>query len=477
MALISQGGGRVRTSAPGFFGRAGKSIKGALTPKPSPIRKATTSVSGPTKTSGPFTGSGYGAGGTVQDPFAFIKGLLTSTDPKAAQALIDKIYAPQRDLVNQQIAQSQALATARAQQMQDVYGALAQYMGGLQGNLEKIYSQGHADGSALTAGMSGPVGDVAGHMNVMTGAENAYNAAMAKAGGDLGASMPGVYSLMATQQVKQMLNAAGADQQQLRLKLLDLSSKEASDVLSYLENAQSKDAQLQEWAYGAKQSQVADLGKQNQAYLNYLQKQYELNWQHNYETGKLTLEQSKAQADATYKAQLLQLRQQGLIDTQTYQQGMLNVAQGKLTVAQKNAATSAKSASARAAASGPVGKAQAALLSTTQKMGKDIGSKRSKSGNANNATWITPDGKGFAHQIWYGGPGKYSDTPVKGWTKVAPSPGKQWSSQNLWTYAWKTYAPSLFSYYRALYPNIAKTPGGIQKLVEKRVAAAVGWHP
>ena len=161
------------------------------------------------------------------------------------------------------------MALARAQQMQQVYGAFAQYMGGLQGNLQSIYQAGHADGTALASGMAGPTGAVGEHLSTMAGIQNTMLDSEGKAWGDFGASMPGVYSLMATQNIKQMLNAATADQQTLRNKLLDLSSQEASDILKYLDDAKSKDVQLSEWAYGQKQTQLSQFAAAQQATLNY----------------------------------------------------------------------------------------------------------------------------------------------------------------------------------------------------------------
>src|SRR5436190_7352958 len=70
-----------------------------------------------------------------QDPFDFIKGLMASTDPAQIRALIDPIYAPLRQQVNDQIAQIDAQSKARAQQMSEIYQAFAQYAGGMQGQI------------------------------------------------------------------------------------------------------------------------------------------------------------------------------------------------------------------------------------------------------------------------------------------------------------------------------------------------------
>jgi hypothetical protein len=255
----------------------------------------------------------------MQDPFKFIQDLLQSTDPASARALIDQIYAPAREEINNQIAQSQANAQARASQMQQVYGAFAQYMGGLSGNLQSIYAAGKADGNALASGMSGPTGAVGDHLANMQGIQNTYLGAMGSAEGQLGASMPGVYSLMATQQVKNMLNAAGASQDQLRAKLLDLSSQEASDILKYLDSAQSKDVQLKEWAYGQQQTSVSQQASRDLAYKNYIQRQGELNFEHDLQSKKFTFEQAQQREKNWVDQQMANYRSQNLTDRETAQ--------------------------------------------------------------------------------------------------------------------------------------------------------------
>src|SRR5215831_15275594 len=331
MPLVSQGGGRVRTSpltsytpghaptslgirrprAGGFLGRGSWGIQKTTTSVPSAIRKASRSVSGSTKATGSNVPSTTGGGG-VQDPFKFIQGLLSNMDPAKAQALVDQIYAPLRQQINDQIAQSQGLALARANQMKDVYGAFAQYMGGLQGNLQSIYQAGRSDGNALASGMAGPGGDVAAHLDTMAGIQNTMLGAEAKGWGDFGASMPGVYSLMATQNVKNMLNAATADQATLRSKLLELSSQEASDVLKYLNDAQAKDVQLKEWAYGQRQSQQAGLSSQTNSYLNYLQKNSGVAYNNAIIAGQ-TPAQAQAAANNTWRRGIASMRASGLI--------------------------------------------------------------------------------------------------------------------------------------------------------------------
>src|SRR5215831_9347112 len=160
--------------------------------------------------------------------------------------------------------------------------------------------------------MAGPGGDVAAHLDTMAGIQNTMLGAEAKGWGDFGASMPGVYSLMATQNVKNMLNAATADQATLRSKLLELSSQEASDVLKYLNDAQAKDVQLKEWAYGQRQSQQAGLSSQTNSYLNYLQKNAGVAYNNAIIAGQ-TPAQAQAAANNTWRRGIASMRASGLI--------------------------------------------------------------------------------------------------------------------------------------------------------------------
>lgn len=335
MPLVSSGGGKVRTSAPirskGLTdrGTSRKFPKSGIGKAPV-IKSPTRGVAGATKTVGKTASD---------DPFAFIKDLMSGSDPASVQALIDKIYAPSRDAINQQLAQSGATAKARADQMSQVYGAFAQYMGGLQGNLNTIYQNGRSDGQALAGGMSGPTGAVGDHLATLAGEQNTMLDAKAKGWSEFGASMPGVYSLMATQEIKSMLQAANASDDQLRAKLLDLNSQEATAVLNYLNDAKAKDIQLKEWAYGQKTSQTAAKAKQNQDYLNYLQKQREINFQHDIAVGKLTLAQATAKENSWYHQQLVDARNQGLIDTETYHSQLIGQGNTRLGIQQQNANT------------------------------------------------------------------------------------------------------------------------------------------
>jgi hypothetical protein len=285
------------------------------------------------------TGAAGNVTGAPTDPFSFIQGLLTPTDPEAARQLIDQVYAPIRQQIMGQIAQSQANALARAQQMQQVYGSFAQYMGGLQGNLASIYQQGHQDASAMTAGMAGPSGGVGGLLGQMQGFQNQKVGAEQQAYSQLGASMPGIYSLQATQEVKNMLNAETATEAQLRSKLLDLSSQEASQVLSYLQSAQDKDVQLKEWAYGQRQTQLTQAQQLKQQGLSNMSgyvNQLEKNAQSIYDQaifGNATPAQASAAYTRSWQQGLAAMQGSGLITAQQARQmrGLLAGGTGTLS--------------------------------------------------------------------------------------------------------------------------------------------------
>src|SRR5215471_4578215 len=334
-ALKSLNGGKVKAPT-GLFGRAGagiaktgRSVAGAVKIKPLATTKTTVPKVGTSAVSAP-------AG--PQDPNEFIKNLLISTDPTAVRNLIDQVYAPSRQAINDQIAQLQASSQARAGQMQQVYQAFAQYMGGLPQQMADIYKgQGYADGAALAQGMAGPGGNVGAHLQSLSNADmmsqlSANWQSWAKA-------QPGIYSLMATSNIKQMLNAEGDSEAQLRSKLLDLSSQEASSILNYITQAQSKDASLQEWAYQQGVAQTNARASQNQAYLNYLQRQSQVEFEQLMATKKFTEQQAVDKVNADYKAQLAAARQQGLIDTETYHSQLVSQGAQRIATGQKNAAT------------------------------------------------------------------------------------------------------------------------------------------
>jgi hypothetical protein len=436
--------------------------------------------------------------GAPQDPSAFIQGLLTSTDPAQAKALIDQIYAPQRQAVNDQIAQLDATAKARADQMSQVYQAFAQYAGGMPSQVQNMYSQGAIDGASLASGMSGPQGDVGSHLQAMSKGD-----LMQELGANWAsyfAAQPHIYSLMATENVKNMLNAATATDAQLRSKLLDLSSQEASQILSYLNDAQAKDTSLQEWAYQQKTAQYNAVqsnalatqkakAQANQQYLNYLQKQYIANMNYKIATLKLTAQQAKNQTDAWYKRQLIMAKQQGLIDNATYRAQMVALGQGKLKVAQTNAQTSqqrARTAAASAAArtaqtkTASTQKIQAKLNSTKQAMIKSANALKQKSqGSQSQTIYQAADGT----QVYKAKGGGYVDgngKPVSaaGVTATHQSqPALSQDRRGMWNNVYRQYASTLFDYYRYLYPNLATQKGQLQMLVNRAVTNALGWGP
>lgn len=373
MALISSGGGRLKPHVPkGLFGKVGlgashttsgvssairhappkiKPMKRIAPPKHNPVLDALT----------PKTASSAAASGT-QDPFAFIKGLLQTTDPTQARAIVDQVYAPLRQQIMDQIAQIDGMAQARADQMSKIYGEFAQYMQGMPGAIEGIYGKGSASynaGAAAGGAMAGPAGAVTDHLNAASQIDQGMNDAIGKSWASYAAALPGIYSLAATENIKQMLGDAQANEQKLREDLLSLSSKEASDILDYLDNARQNDTALQEWAYGQKQSQdqaaaanatsLANAkAKSSQDYLDYLQKQRQIDFNNSIVLGKLNVAQAKAKADAAYKRNLLMLKQQGLITDAQYKAAQIQIGQGKLKVAQKNANTAAQRAATAA---------------------------------------------------------------------------------------------------------------------------------
>ncbi len=498
MALISSGGSKpprlftdANTGGP-MKSLGGGHLKPVKLPKPKAAKP--TKVAAP-KVPGATPGAPAAGTDPTSDPFAFIQNLLTSTDPAAAQKLVDSVYGPQRDLINQQIQQLQASSQARAQQMAQIYQEFGQFIGpqlqqqmaGIYGPGSPSFTQGQQDGAALAKGMNGPVGNVGNELATVTGNGGSdLSSQLGSIYGNLAAKMPGIYSLYATQQIKQMLGAANANETTLRNDLLTLSSKEASDILSYLENAQSKDAQLNEWAYGQKQSQdqaaatlkyntQVQTAKSQQAYLNYLQKQRQIDFNNAVVQGKLTLAQAKAQSDANYKAGLLQLKREGLITDAQYKAAQIQLGQGRLAVAQTNARTAAGRAAIAGAKVGAttVAGAQKGINTTLGALNKDVSKAKSPggSGGTRNVYEIGSDGKPVLDK---------NGRPIKIGTKKVPAAARYKTPAAraaLWNTMYKRYSRQLFSYYRTLYPNMAKQTGAIQKLVEQRITAAVGWGP
>jgi hypothetical protein len=502
MALVSLGGGAVKTPKPGYFGsgvgkpyrptkplfgRAAKSVTSSGTA----VSKAVRSVSGPVKVK-PTTVPKVGTRPVVSpatgqnDISKLIASLSVSTDPAAARALIDQVYAPSRQAINDQIAQGAANAQARATQMQQVYQAFAQYMGGMGAKMADIYNTGAQDGSALT-GMSGPQGDVGAHLAAQSQA--GLFGQESKIWQSYAAAQPGIYSLTATANIKNMLNAEGANETTLRAKLLDLSSQEASDILKYLQDAQSKDASLQEWAYQQRASQASAKATQSQNYLNYLQRQRQIDFNNNIAAGKLGLAASKQQADAAYKAQLVSLKKQGLIDNATYRQGLLDLGSARVAVSQTNAATAqtnaqtaiqrantaAASAAARIAGTKTASrvKIQTALNATLNAMPKYINGLKPKGGSQTTNIYMPdPKNPGKPKLDSKGKPIVVGHKTTPGVTALTPV-----QRQRIWNKTYKQFSRQLFSYYGYLNPGMRATKGAIQKLVEQRVTNAVGWGP
>lgn len=335
MALVSSGGGHLRI--PKYLPGHAPTSLGIKHPKPmKPIKAPKTFLPGHAPTSLGFKAgqtktvvpkvttpvvpgvtTPAGAPDPTTDPFEFIKSLMTSTDPAAAKALIDSVYAPARQEINNQIAQLQGTSAAQAKQMQDVYLAFEQYLSGMPGEIQKIYGQqGATDAASL---MKGPVGGVQGQLSQFTDINNNLLSEEGKNWAAYAAAQPHIYALMATQNIKQMLGVEQANETTLRSKLLDLSQQEAGQILSYLQTAQDKDTQLQEWAYSQKQAQTNASASQanatlktQQGYLDSLQKQRQVDFNNAIVTGQ-SVAQAQKIADANYQKNVGQLVKQGLL--------------------------------------------------------------------------------------------------------------------------------------------------------------------
>lgn len=469
MALISSAGGQLKTSAPrGLFGRAGAGIGRTTRAAAKPIHMA--AIRPPhvpavhTPAPAGAAGAGHAAGADPNDPFAFIKGLLASTDPTAIRGLIDPIYAPIRQEYQNQISQLDATGTARANQMSQIYQAFEQYLGGMPAQIQSIYGQkGAADGAALT-GMAGPQGDVGSHLAAMS--NSGLMDALGKNWASYAAAQPHIYALYATQNIKQMLNATQDSEAQLRAKLLDLSSKEASDILSYLENAQSKDASLQELAFQQKQAQTNAKASQSQAYLNYLQKQRQINFNNAIVSQKLTLAEARAQSDANYKASLLQLKQAGLIDTAQYHQAMIGLGQQRVNIAQTNATNRQRNADRTYALAQKryalsEKKYQQARMSSTAKV-------RDKLTAAQGAA------SAYAKTLWaqQSTLSSTSVTKKKGVTVHTTQKAGTYTMKQIYNRVYGRYAAELKLYYKQINPTYSNAQIG--GLVNRVIRAAVG---
>jgi hypothetical protein len=394
------------------------------------------------------------------DPFQFIKGLMPPTDIAQIRALVDQVYGPQRDLINQQIAETAGQAKARADQMSQVYQDFAKYMTNLPDTIKGIYAdagkQGFQAGQALMSGPQGNVGAKLGQFSdINQGLLNAESANWQS----YAAAQPGIYSLRATDAVKQMLGVAGANEQTLRNSLLTLSSQEASSILSYLQSAQAKDAQLQEWAYGQHQSQANAqlLADQRDAQLKFNAWQVSLAhgdrvqterdrvaWQatqaklrqdqlgisqQNANTSATRANNSQFNADRNYKLaqQRYQLSQRKYLSTKADKTATVQV---KLAGVKKAAADYARSLKAASA------------------------------GSVSVPTWVDPTGT------------QTSPVAKKGWTRTtSSSPTSRYTKAQVFNLVYKAYASDLFVYYGRIYPGYSR--GQLQGWVNRSIRAVV----
>lgn len=503
MALISSGGGTLRT--PGIHlppGGMSENVGGMSRPRaprlpgaaidwarrppvvraPRPPRSVTT----PTSPGGPANPKT-----STQDPFQFIKNLLQTTDPAQAKAIVDQVYAPLRQQIMDQIAQIDGMAQARADQMKGVYAEFAQYMQGMPQKMQDIYSQGQSAGQAL---MAGPEGAVGAHLAANAAINSQLNDELGKNWAAYAAAQPGIYSLYATQNIKQMLGDATANEMKLREDLLSLSSKEASDILDYLEKAKSTDQQLQMWAYGQKQSQTAAAAaqanaeaKQQQAYLDYLQKQRQIDFNNAVVSQKLSIAQAKQVADQNYKKALLQLKQEGLITNAQYKQAQISLGQQRVAVAQKNANTAASRATAAqrnadrnyALAQKRYTLSQKKFQQTNANTGAKVQDKIAAARQAASAYARSLGQKtsgSTSTAVWIGPNGEVSTTPVKGWAKSTTSTkNKALARPTVYNMVYRRYGQYLTNYYRQLYPGYRKQQ--IRALVDNAITVAVGYGP
>jgi hypothetical protein len=175
--------------------------------------------------------------------------------------MVSGIYGPQRDLLNQQIAAEGASAAARAKQMADVYGQLAQYVQGQPGAIQDIYrnaagdmakfSQGLSDGANLSASQASAAEQA--NLNYLGSPQTAtpYGSGgkIAEAGqqiagaletagagwGSYAATLPGIYSRMGTMNIEQMMRESADREQKMRTEgLAPLASEQAKAVSDYV---------------------------------------------------------------------------------------------------------------------------------------------------------------------------------------------------------------------------------------------------
>src|SRR5262249_42698608 len=202
------------------------------------------------------------------------------------RALVETVYGPQRQQIEQQIADEAARSSARAAQMAGIYQQLGQFVQSQQGDIQNIYrtaagdmanfNKGWSDGANLSAAQASAAEQA--NLNYLGSPQTAapYGSAgkIAEAGqqiagaletagagwGSYAATLPGIYTRMGALDIRQMLGEGAQRETQLRQGLTELGSKEAADILSYLTETQKTQAQqyadwqsgrakYQQWAY------------------------------------------------------------------------------------------------------------------------------------------------------------------------------------------------------------------------------------
>jgi len=523
MALITRGGGTGGVRLPaarmphgagpsGPFGPTPKPARPVKPPKPPkpPVRapKPARTPARPAATT-PAPGQSQPSD-QLPDPFTFAQQLVgrqpTAEEIAGAQQLIDAIYAPQRQLIQAEIQQAQDMALARANQMRQVYGEFAQYLTGLAsqwGSSADAKQQGFQDGAALAGGdpygVSGRVAQIAqAASDAASTANQAWGTYMGK--------LPGIYSLMAEQNIKQMLNDATASTDKLRADLLSLSSKEAADVLNYLDQARAKDIQAEEWAYGQKSAQIgaqekaaaitsaAEQKSQQQAaalhaksvqwYMDYLQRQRQIDFNNELAREKMNVAKAKAVADANYKANVIALRKAGLISEQEYRAMLLNLNKQRLNLDKERT---------------NLDKQRLDLQRQRQKQQQDRWNKQYQ---------LDLRKQRLAEQKWVAAEQHHQETKANqklgvqeklgaaraaaaAWARflatmtktVRVSSGKTkgslpkpvYNRRQVYRMVYNRYAPELFTYYQTLYAGRGGQ-GVYQRLVDGAIRMAVGWN-
>ena len=497
--LLSSGGGSLKIPPPkpstAGLPRIGAGIGGTTRGIGTSFAKAARTVSGATKTvktTVPKVATPkvthpkvVAAKAPVPDAAlnALVSSMLTPATPQAAQSAVDAIYAPIRAQYQQQIAQTAAQAQARAAQMQQVYGAFAQYLSGGPAQIAAIYNRGQTDGTALMQGMAGPQGAVGSHL-AANAAINSNLMSQESANWQAYASQqPRIYSLTATQNVLNMLNAAGDSETQLRSKLLDLSSQEASAVLNYLQQARAQDNSIRQWGFG--QAQAEANARATAAYNAAKLKQTAQSTAFNQKllADKFGLAQTSENNKVAYQNLLLAYKKAGIISQDKYRQAMVQVAQNKFDLAKWSAQQKAQTDATKAATANAkqVQTNQASLNKSLHALTQSVTSWQGKSapgGGTASRTRSIPvyekDPKtGKVMRDKNGRPIIVSHNTVR----TSSGTGPAYNTQQIWNLAWGNYARPLFAAYRTIYPNEAGIPGRIEARVENAIASAVGWRP